>query len=248
MSDAVLADFSRQVTQHVTTTLAEAAPELRRAAEVVVRAGRAGRVVHTTGAGHSLAGVVETFFRAGGLSFVRPVWHPDLLPLNGALRSTEAERTPGLGREVVGAAGLTAGDVLVIFSSSGINHYPVEAALTASEAGATVIALTSRSASDQAPLRAGHRLHEIADVVLDTRVPPGDASWPTDAPRTAPLSSIVNAAMWDAVLVLVHELDPDLPLWLSANIAAPAGSNEEVADRYAAQVPELRAGLSVPPA
>ncbi|TNC18034.1 sugar isomerase domain-containing protein [Georgenia sp. 311] len=238
----VLAGFSHLVTEHITRVLTDAEPDLRATAQEVVRAGREDRLVHTTGAGHSLAGVIESFYRAGGLARVRPLWHPDLLPLGGALRSTTAERTPGLAREVVEGSGIGPGDVLVVFSNSGINHYPVEAALLGREAGATVVAVTSREASAQAPLRAGRRLYDLSDVVIDTQVPAGDATWPAGAPRTAPLSSIVNAAVWDAVLVLAHDLDPDLPLWQSANIADPAVSNEDIAAGLAGRVPELHAG------
>lgn len=240
----MLAQFSGLVTAHLGRVLVEGAADLRAAAEVVAQAGREGRLVYTTGAGHSLAGVVETFYRAGGLAHVRPLWHPDLLPLRGALRSTAAERTAGLATAVLGPARLGPGDVLVVFSNSGVNHYPVEAVRIAGEAGATVVAVTSRAASARAPARAGERLYEISDVVVDTQVPAGDASWPPDAPRTAPLSSIVNAAVWDAILVLVHEIDPDVPVWQSANIAEPTTSNEELAARFADRVPELGAGTT----
>lgn len=240
----MLAEFSGLVTAHLGRVLVEGAADLRAAAEVMARAGREGRLVYTTGAGHSLAGVVETFYRAGGLAHVRPLWHPDLLPLRGALRSTAAERTAGLATAVLGPARLGPGDVLVVFSNSGVNHYPVEAARTAGETGATVVAVTSRAASTRAPARAGERLYEISDVVVDTQVPAGDTSWPPDVPRTAPLSSIVNAAVWDAILVLVHEIDPDVPVWQSANIAEPTTSNEELAARFADRVPELGAGTT----
>lgn len=240
----MLAEFSGLVTAHLGRVLVEGAADLRAAAEVMARAGREGRLVYTTGAGHSLAGVVETFYRAGGLAHVRPLWHPELLPLCGALRSTTAERTAGLAAAVLGPARLGPGDVLVVFSNSGVNHYPVEAARTAGETGATVVAVTSRAASTRAPARAGERLYEISDVVVDTQVPAGDTSWPPDVPRTAPLSSIVNAAVWDAILVLVHEIDPDVPVWQSANIAEPTTSNEELAARFADRVPELGAGTT----
>ncbi|HLT85123.1 MAG TPA: sugar isomerase domain-containing protein [Phototrophicaceae bacterium] len=245
MADA-LTELTRLLTGHVTRVLTEAAPDLRATAEAVVRAAREDRLVHTTGAGHSIAGVIESFYRAGGLAHVRPLWHPDLLPLRGALRSTTAERTAGLAGRVLASAQLGPGDVLVVFSNSGINHYPVEAAQLGREAGATVVAVTSRAASERAPLRAGRRLYEISDVVVDTLVPPGDAAWPPSGPRTAPLSSVVNAAVWDAVLVLADELDPDLPLWQSANVAAPTVSNEDVAARFASRVPELEEGHRAP--
>lgn len=243
MAEDPATEFGSMLTRHLTLVLEESAAEVRAAAEVIARAGRAGRLVHVTGAGHSIAGVVETFFRAGGIAHVRPLWRPDLLPLHGALRSTRVERTPGVGRAVVAEAALAHGDVLVVFSNSGANHYPVEVTEAASSRGATTIAITSRAAAARAPRRAGRRLHEVSDIVVDTLVPGGDATWPPDEPRTAPISSIINATIWDAVLVHVHETAPDLATWRSANIAEPGDSNEEIVERLAGVVPELVSGL-----
>ncbi|HYS38139.1 MAG TPA: SIS domain-containing protein, partial [Pseudonocardiaceae bacterium] len=50
---------------------------------------RADGTVLTAGAGHSLAAVAETFYRAGGLACVRPLYHPDLLPLHGAVQGQQ---------------------------------------------------------------------------------------------------------------------------------------------------------------
>src|SRR5699024_4127112 len=77
------------------------------AAEAIVQTGRTGGLLYTAGAGHSLAAVMETFFRAGGLAFVRPLWDEHILPLHGARDSTSAERAPGLGAGVAERAGLT---------------------------------------------------------------------------------------------------------------------------------------------
>lgn len=247
MVEGPVKKFGALLVQHLEFVLDQSAVDVRAAAEAIVSAGREERLVHATGAGHSMAGVVETFFRAGGLAHIRPLWHPGLLPLNGAVQSTRNERTPGVGRAVVEDAGLVGGDVLVVFSNSGANYFPVEAAEAASRNGATTIAITSRAAAACAPLRAGTRLHEVSDIVIDTHVPGGDASWPPDRPRTAPLSSIVNATIWNAVLVHVHETAPDLTTWESANVAEPATSNEDVVERFADSVPELVLGLDREP-
>jgi uncharacterized phosphosugar-binding protein len=233
----VLQRFVNAVSDHLTGVVDANASRLRQAAEILLDSGRSGGLVYAAGSGHSLAGVLETFYRAGGLPFVRPLWDLELLPLNGAERSTAAERRPGLGDRLVREASVGARDTVVIFSNSGINHVPVEMALAARDVGARVIAVTSVTASDAAPLRAGRRLHELADVVLDTRVPPGDASWPPDAPRTAPLSSLCNTLLWDALLVLCAERDPGVPFWRSANATGP--TNDELIERYRATVPEL---------
>lgn len=234
----LLPRFARAVTRHLEDVVARNADQLVRVAEMVTATWRADRLVYAAGSGHSLASVLETFYRAGGLPFVRPLWDPELLPLHGSDASTEAERRPGLGTRLVGDAGVQAGDTVVLFSNSGVNAVPLEIAVAASAAGAGVVAVTSVAASDAAPLRAGRRLYEVADVVLDTAVPPGDASWPPEAPRTAPLSSLSNVVLWNSVLMLCTEAEPEMPFWRSANTTGP--SNDELAGRYRAVIPELR--------
>jgi len=238
VADAVHA-YGSLVAEHVERVTAANADAVRAAARIVVDVARTDRVLHAAGAGHSLAGVLEMFFRAGGLPFVNPLWHPDVLPLNGAARSTEAERRPGLGTEVARAAGVRAGDAVVVFSSSGVNPYPVEIAAHAREAGARVVAVTSRAASAAAPLRAGTRLADVADVVLDTLVPPGDVTWPAADPVSAPLSSVTNALCWNLVLVAALDAAPDLPTWRSANTTAPPDHNARLQERYRALVPAI---------
>lgn len=237
-----LEEFSTATTAHLARVVAVNTGALAEVAALITEVADRQGVLYSVGAGHSLSGVIETFFRAGGLAFVRPLWHPDLLPLRGAERSTAAERTPGLGREVVAASSLDARDAVVVFSNSGVNPYPIEVAQGARERGARVIAITSRAASDAAPLRAGVRLHQVADLVLDTMVPPGDATWPAAAPVTAPLSTLTNAMLWNAVLVLAYEADPDLPMWRSANVSDPGDGNDWIAEAFAARIPEIRMG------
>ena len=234
----VLKRFARATTEHLHGVLDANAGQLQLAAEAVLKSARQGGLVYAAGSGHSLASVLETFYRAGGLPFVRPLWDVELLPLNGADRSTVAERRPGLGDRLVRGAAVGHQDTVVVFSNSGVNSVPVEIALAAKDVGARVVAVTSVKASDAAPLRAGRRLHELADVVLDTLVPPGDASWPPEAPRTAPLSSLCNALLWNALLVLCAELEPETPFWRSANTTGP--TNEEMIEQYRGMVPELR--------
>ncbi|WP_293699959.1 sugar isomerase domain-containing protein [uncultured Agrococcus sp.] len=209
------------------------------AARAVIETLQADGLVRTAGAGHSLAAVMESFYRAGGLAAVRPLWHPSLFPLADAHGSTRAERSEGLGREVAEAAGIESRDTVFVFSSSGINHYPVELARAAVERGATVVALTSVEASSSSALRSDARLFEIATIVLDTRVPAGDVSWPLDAPVTVPRSSLATNALWSALLARVVDLDPDVELWRSANVEGNDAANAATIARLAERIPEL---------
>ena len=215
------------------------AATLDAAANEVLATLRADGLVRTAGAGHSLAAVMESFYRAGGLAHVRPLWHPSLLPLASAAESTRAEREPGLGRSVAGAAGIEARDCVIVFSSSGINPYPVEIARAARDSGAAVVAVTSVMASSASEPRAGARLFELADIVLDTLVPAGDVSAPPEHPITVPLSSLATNALWSALLARIVEIDPAVALWRSANVAGNDAANAALIDRLATRVPEL---------
>lgn len=215
------------------------ADQVARAAELVVKSLRADGLIFTAGAGHSLAAVAETFYRAGGLACVYPLYHPQLLPLHGAQSSTTAERRSGLAAEVLAAKAPGPDDVLVVFSTSGVNPYPVELAQAARAAGAPVIAVSSRQSVAAAPRRAGRTLIDEADVVLDTGVRPGDASFPPDEPRTAALSTILNAFLWNAVLAQVVTLPEDAPLWRSSNVAGGDEANASLFAHYQPRIPAL---------
>lgn len=217
--------------------------EHARAAEVLLDAIVAGGLVYAAGAGHSLAMVCETFYRAGGLAAVRPLWDPEVLPLHGARHSSAVEREPGRGRALIEAAAPTPSDVVVVFSTSGRNPYPVEIAQESLARGVPVIAVTSLPASAVATDRTGTRIAEHATVVLDTGVPPGDAAYPDDEPRTASVSTILGAYTWSSVLVELDDLavarDVELPRWTSANVPGGDARNAELMARYGDRVPEL---------
>ena len=234
--------------ENVAGKLAEAeranAEQVSHAAELVLGVIRAGALVFTAGAGHSLAAVAETFYRAGGLACVHPLYHPDLLPLHGAQQSTDAERRTGLAEQVLAPRAPGPDDVVVVFSTSGVNPYPVELAATARANGAAVIAVTSRASVAAAPRRAASTLVDEATVVLDSGVRPGDASYPEDAPRTAPLSTVINAFLWNLVLAQVLDRGKadgiDVPLWRSANVDGGDQANASLLAHYGSLVPALR--------
>jgi uncharacterized phosphosugar-binding protein len=234
--------------ENVAGKLAEAeranAGEVREAAELVLGVIRSDALVFTAGAGHSLAAVAETFYRAGGLACVYPLYHPELLPLHGAQESTRTERRSGLAEEVLAERAPGPEDALVVFSTSGVNPYPVELAAAAKARGAAVIAVTSRASVAAAPRRAPSTLLDEATIVLDSGVRPGDASYPQSAPRTAPLSTVVNAFLWNLMLAQVLDLGEaegiEVPLWRSANVAGGDDANATLLSRYLPRIPALK--------
>ncbi|MEW2359092.1 SIS domain-containing protein [Spirillospora sp. NPDC029432] len=216
---------------------------IEEAAGLLLPAIEAGGILLVAGAGHSLAMVCETFYRAGGLAPVRPLWDPSVLPLDDAMRSTRAERREGLGRSLVENAAPAPPDVAVVFSTSGRNPYPVEIAEECAARGVPVIAVTSPQASRGAAARSGSTLADHASIVLDTAVPPGDVLHPADAPRTAAVSTVLAAYTWSRVLAALDDLAAargvTLPCWTSANVPGGDEANRALLARYGDRIPEL---------
>lgn len=210
-----------------------------RALEVI----RSGGVLLAAGTGHSLAMVMETFYRAGGLACVKPVFHPGLLPLTGGFASSLLERTTGLAAVLAAQADARPGELAFVFSSSGANPVPVELARCLREVGVSVVAVTSLPHLRQAPARAGVKLDEVADLVIDTLVPPGDAAYHRDGASTAPLSSLASVYLWNLLLARLVDraatAGVDLPLWRSSNTPGGDAHNITLADRYRIRVPTL---------
>jgi uncharacterized phosphosugar-binding protein len=210
-----------------------------RALEVI----RGGGVLLAAGTGHSLAMVMETFYRAGGLACVKPVFHPGLLPLAGGFASSLLERTTGLAALLAAQAGARPGELAFVFSSSGANPVPVELARCLRESGVGVVAVTSLPHLRQAPARAGVKLDEVADLVIDTLVPPGDAAYRRDGAAAAPLSSLASVYVWNLILARLVDRAAaggvDLPLWRSSNTPGGETHNTTLAHRYRPRIPTL---------
>ena len=207
--------------------------------EVVADDGR----IHVTGTGHSSALVLEAFYRAGGLACVHPITHPGLVPLSGGIASTVLERSADLAEVLLAQAAPREGELAVVFSSSGANPLPVALARGMREAGASVVAVSSLPHLRAAPARADVKLDELADWLLDTDVPVGDAAFEVDGARTAPLSSLTSVYLWNLLLARLAEAAARdgvrLPLWTSANVEGGDERNAALLAQYRPRIPLL---------
>ncbi|HEX7020166.1 MAG TPA: sugar isomerase domain-containing protein [Gemmatimonadaceae bacterium] len=157
---------------------------IRRAAEMMADSIGAGRWVHTFGCGHATMPVEEMYPRIGGFVGFHPIVE---LPLTffthvtgemGINQFLFLERAEGYGRAIMSAWDFDARDTMWIFSHTGINSVNIDVALRARELGLKVIATGSaeQATSSTARHSSGKKLFDIADVVIDTRVPAGDSS------------------------------------------------------------------------
>lgn len=211
--------------------------------------GEPDRVIHVFGTGHSHLLVEEAFWRAGGLVPVNPILDPNLTTFGGR-RAAPLERLQGYARVLLAGEDLRAGEAMVVFSNSGVNAVPVEMALCAREQGLKVVAITSVGHSRQVSPRHpdGRRLYELADVAVDTHVPPGDASVELAGItkderlaglRTGPLSTVAGATILNALVVEVACLRAASgerpPIFSSQNLPGEEVRNEALLSRYRAR-------------
>ena len=196
------------------------------------------------GTGHSHMLAEEGHYRAGGLACVVPILSSAVMLHESATESSRLERLSGLAEIVLSRYEIEPRDVVIVFSTSGVNAMPVEAAKAARATGATVIAVTSRAYS--AHIAAGReRLDSVATIVLDNKAPPGDACVPltSEGLSAGPISTIAGAALLNALLIeasarlLNDGVEP--PVYRSANMPGAADRNAALVARYRQRNPHL---------
>lgn len=213
------------------------------AADAVKRCMAEDGLVYLFGTGHSHMLAEEGHYRAGGLACVVPILASAVMLHEGATASTGLERVSGVAALILDRYPLSARDVFIVFSTSGVNAVPVEAAKYARKAGATVLAVTSKTYSRQAA-RGRERLADVATIVLDNRAPPGDASVAlADGVRAGPLSTLAGAALLNALLVEASALlsadGGEPPVYVSSNMPGAAERNAALVSRFRARNPHL---------
>lgn len=214
---------------------------IEQAGRVVAEAILADRLVYVFGATHASILAQELFYRAGGLVPINPILPAGLTTdVRPATLTSRLERLPGFGAQVLAESPIEKGDVVIVHSVSGRNAAAVEIAQGARARQAYVIALTSlqysRSVQPRSP--GMPRLFEVADLVLDNRVPPGDAlvELPGLPQRVGPASTVTGAAILNAVIAhaarLILERTGDPPVFMSANLDGGDEHNQRWLEHY----------------
>ena len=200
----------------------------------------AGGIVHLFGSGHSALPAREAFVRAGSLSAIRAI---GLDPVIGRF-----ERVEGTGLALLEREDVREGEVMIVISQSGINPLPIEVALEAKRRGLRTVAITSlaHSSASASRRRSGEHLFEIADLVIDTHVPLGDASISLDDTpmKVGPLSTLAGVLVINAIVAATAgrlvALGSTPPVRISRNTPQGDAHNRAFAERYGDRIPELR--------
>ncbi|MFF9477892.1 SIS domain-containing protein [Streptomyces sp. NPDC014733] len=221
-------------------------PAIAAAGRLIADTVEAGGRVFSFGAGHSSLPAQDTVYRAGGLAIMNLLSVPGVVGVDvrPATLGSALERVDGLAAAVLDTSPLRAGDVLVIISLSGRNALPVEMAMNARALGIKVIGLTSVAYADATSSRhvSGTFLKDHCDLVLDSRIPVGDAELRLpgiDAPF-APASTVVTSAIMQAVVATaagaLAERGVEPPLLRSGNVDGGHEWNGRVMREYADRI------------
>jgi uncharacterized phosphosugar-binding protein len=175
-----------------------------------------GGLVHLFGSGHSRMAVEEMFPRYGSFPGFHPMVelslsnHHQVVGSNGQRQAMFLENAEGLGHVILRNFRLDPErDVMLIISAGGTNAVPIEIALEAKQQGLPVVAITAVEHSKQSRSRhsSGQRLFEVADLVIDTCTPPGDAAVQIPGLDTpvGPLTSIAGLTIINLIKTAVAE-------------------------------------------
>jgi len=236
--------------------------DIRRAADWFAQTILAGRMVHVFGAGHSRIMVEEMWPRYGSFPGFNPIvelsltFHNPVVGANGQRQAMFLENVPGLAERILRNFHLAPEDSALVVSSSGGSVVAVEMAEGFRRRGIRVVALVSRRHAEATPTRdpRGRRLLDVADLVLDTGAPAGDAmvsvpglDTPVSPGSTVGGCLLVNAIKAEVAARLSAAGAPPTVLTGAALVGAErsAALFEKAYDEHARRMARLFAG---PPA
>src|SRR3954468_787137 len=239
--------YLAMITEVVAKVGTEQAENVGRAADLLVASLRAGGVVQAFGSGHSEALAMEIAGRAGGLVPTNRIALRDVVIVGGespeVLSSKHLERDPSIAHRLYDLANVSAADIFVIASNSGVNGSIVELAQIVKQHGHRLIAITSFTQTDGVDSRhpSGTKLVDHADVALDNGAPYGDAVLPLPGGGTVcAVSSITGALVAQLigaeVVRRLTEAGEVPPVYLSANVPGGDEHNSSLEARYAGRI------------
>ena len=253
------ADYLEKCRELVDNALGQAGA-INQAADWFAKTILAGRMVHLFGSGHSRIMVEEMWPRYGSFPGFNPIvelsltFHNPVVGANGQRQAMFLENTPGLAKRILRNYDLSPDDSALVASSSGCNVVPIEIAQEFQQRGVRVVALISRRHSEASSSRheSGKKLHDCADLVLNTGAPVGDAMTAIDGMDTpvSPGSTvggcmIVNALKAEIAARLAKAGQPPTVLTAGALVGSERATElfEAAYDEHARRLAKLYENL-----
>ncbi|MBO6639141.1 MAG: SIS domain-containing protein [Roseitalea sp.] len=184
MTTPIARQYFDTVIDRLQTVIDTQADAIEAAGAICAEAIARDKLVFTFGTGHGSFAAMEMYPRTGTVTGFRPIVESSMISFHRVLGDAGARQyrfihsQEGYGTAILSSHQTDPGDAMLIFSHSGLNAVTLDIAVGAREKGMKLIGVTSVPHSSSTPSRhsCGKRLYEIADVVIDTGVPRGDAS------------------------------------------------------------------------
>jgi len=242
--NAIGKEYTSKVLEMAQNVIDDQFGQITCAADKIYASLKNGGVMHVFGCGHSHIFAEECFYRAGGLVPVNPIFESSAMLHEGAIKSSYVERMSGYASLILDNYDVKAREVILIYSTSGINTLPIEMALAAKEKGMTVVAVTSLNYRAVASrYKTGQRLCDVADIVINNNVPCGDALLKFESRNAVPCSSIIGITILNTMIAEVlarYEKDGrPLPVFVSGNIEGAQDVNEAFIAEYRHKIKAL---------
>ncbi len=229
--------YSRTAIPHLSGLAEKNQAVLQKLVTQIVADVKSGKYLLVFGSGHSAVFAMELYHRAGGASFVLPLFGDYLLPSAGPPVVKLMERNPGAANILLARAEPQPGEMLWMCSQSGINNAVIDLALDAKKRGMRTVAFTSVAHSQAVQSRhaSGKRLFEVCDDVVDLGGAVGDASIEV-APgvKGGPLSSLGAILLGQSIILAACaelERGGHRCVYTSVNTPEGEGRNRQLEER-----------------
>ena len=238
-------EFIQYACDLMQTALREEADNLEKAAQAVKNTIVNDGMVYSFGTGHSVILCAESYRRAGGLANCCPILDQRMMPFPRMGRDPNEgmiERQEGVTAEIFKRYPLKKGDTMFVFCYGGKNATSIDACLLCKELGVTTIGISSleHALSVGSTHSSGLLVHQACDISINNHGYAGDASLDFGEFRFGPISTIIGAAIVEAVcsraveLALAEGHTPDV--LLSANLPAGDAHNQPLYEKYDSRI------------
>ncbi|GHU81084.1 UPF0309 protein [Spirochaetia bacterium] len=241
-------DYFNKIGKLIETLRDTQSGAIQKAAEEIAPRLERGGILYTFGSGHSHMIAEEIAKRAGGLLQVRAILPYELTLDPTPYKTMYMERLEGLAEVIFATVKIRPEDALIVISNSGRNAVPVRLAQGAKERGIFTVALTNLTHSTGVASRTkdNRKLYEVADVVLDSCGPLGDATIqpPGRDWAVGPVSTLAGVALMEALvcgiveIMLAHGSEP--AVLRSANLDGGDEYNHRVLAELLERFPALK--------
>ena len=188
------------------------------------------------GTGHNHCLAEESLHRAGGFANSCPILDNRIDFSQGIKQASQLERTKGIATSILKTYSIKQNDTLLIFSNSGVNKTPIEAAIYAKKIGLKVIVVLSLKFCKSLKNKKFTKLYEIADIVINNHGQIGDALIKiSDNIKVGTSSAITGSFILNSIsleLSVILKKEKPFPFYMSSNLIGDNKHNKILEKKF----------------